>query len=212
MPKGGEVAKENGQTYIVGDCAGGIKFISPADLEANWQLNDSENARLQPLGKSDPNLRVVALVVYKSDADVAEALSAGAKGESDLRDAKQWLDGYLDTVRESWGEDTTVDGKQLSSLSFPVAECDRIGKPSCPVPTTVTAATNENPTLSGDEETKAVDQPIETTKADDEPIETTKESSQPIKVTQAGDQAVTNKTVVSTSPTFALVVISYLLF
>merc|ERR1711907_522201 len=175
-------------------------------------------------------------------ADVAEALSAGAKGESDLRDAKQWLDGYLDTVRESWGEDTTVDGKQLSSLSFPVAECDRIGKPSCPVPTTVTAATNENPTLSGDEETKAIDQPIETsktddeptettkadeqpiettkaddepietTKADDEPIETTKESNQSIKVTQAGDQAITNKTVVSTTPIFALVVISYLLF
>merc|ERR1711907_402277 len=185
-------------------------------------------------------------------ADVAEALSAGAKGESDLRDAKQWLDGYLDTVRESWGEDTTVDGKQLSSLSFPVAECDRIGKPSCPVPTTVTAATNENPTLSGDEETKAIDQPIETsktddeptettkaneqpiettkaddepikttkaidqpietTKADDEPIETTKESSQPIKITQAGDQAIADNTVTSTTPTFALVVISYLLF
>ena len=31
-----------------------------------------------------------------------------------------------------------MDGKQLSSLSFPVAECDRIGKPSCtPTPCSI---------------------------------------------------------------------------
>ena len=70
---GGEVVEdENGKKFIVGDCASGIKFISPAELEANWQLADSEKVRLTPIGKSDPNLRVVNLVVYASDADVAE--------------------------------------------------------------------------------------------------------------------------------------------
>ena len=72
IDKGGEVVTENGKTYIIGDCASGINFVSPAELEANWQLSDKDNVRLQPRGKSDPNLRVVALVVYKSDADVAE--------------------------------------------------------------------------------------------------------------------------------------------
>ena len=72
IPKGGEVVEENWKKYIVGDCAGGINFVTPADLEANWQLSDGDNVRLQPRGKSDPNLRVVTLVVYKSDADVTE--------------------------------------------------------------------------------------------------------------------------------------------
>jgi len=132
MRHGGEVVQDNnGKKYIVGDCASGIKFVSPTDLEANWQLADSEDVRLTPLGKSDPNLRVVALVVYDSDAALAEALSTGEKGKSDLRDAKQWLDKYLGTLPANWAKDTTVNGKQLSSLSFAVAECDRIGKADC---------------------------------------------------------------------------------
>merc|ERR1712187_420212 len=79
---------------------------------------------------------------------------------------------------ESWGKDTTVNGKQLSSLSFSVAECDRIGKPSCtasqvggstskgtaestPALTTPGAsATNKSPTLSVAETTKVTAQPI----------------------------------------------------
>ena len=73
IKNGGEVVEDaNGKKYIVGDCASGIKFVSPAELEDNWQLFDFENVRLAPLGKSDPNLRVVALVVYASDAEVAE--------------------------------------------------------------------------------------------------------------------------------------------
>jgi len=212
IPKGGEVIEENGKKYIVGDCASGIKFVTPAELEANWQLYDRENVRLRPRGKSDPNLRVVALVVYKSNADVAKALSTGAKGESGLRDAKQWLDGYLNTVRESWGKDTTVNGKQLSSLSFPVAECDRIGKPSCtasqvggstskgtaessPALTTSGAsATNKNPTLSV--------------------AETTKVTAQPIAKSTGGattSNLITFSSCLRYTPKFALVVISYLL-
>ena len=42
-----------------------------------------------------------------------------------------WLDAYLNKVRNSWAKDTTVQGKQLSSLTFPVLDCHRVGKPDC---------------------------------------------------------------------------------
>ena len=58
-------------------------------------------------------------------------MSEGPKGQSALRDSRQWLDSYLDGVRDSWAKDTTVNGEQLSSLTFRVRECDRKGKTDC---------------------------------------------------------------------------------
>ena len=58
-------------------------------------------------------------------------MSDGPKGQSALRDSKKWLDSYLDDVRASWAKDTTVKGKQLSSLTFRVRDCDRKGKTDC---------------------------------------------------------------------------------
>jgi len=119
--------------HYVGDCVNGIKFVSPADFEENinYSGQKKEDVRLQPRGKNNPHMRVAVLVVYASDADVKEALAEGPQGVSDLRDSRKWLDTYLDTVRDSWAKDTTVNGKQLSSLTFPVVECQRADRPDC---------------------------------------------------------------------------------
>ena len=58
-------------------------------------------------------------------------MSEGPTGQSALRDSRQWLDSYLDGVRKSWAKDTTVNGEQLSSLTFRVHDCDRKGKTDC---------------------------------------------------------------------------------
>ena len=55
--------------HLVGDCVGGIKFISPAQFEANIDMRNKDDNRLKPRGQSNPHLRVSNLVVYASDAE-----------------------------------------------------------------------------------------------------------------------------------------------
>jgi len=131
--------------YYVGDCVAGIKFVSPADFESNINMNNKDANRLKPRGKSNPHMRVANLVVYASDAERDEAMSDGPKGQSALRDSKKWLDSYLDDVRASWAKDTTVKGKQLSSLTFRVRDCHRKGKTNCDGVSTTPAPTTAPP-------------------------------------------------------------------
>ena len=55
--------------HLVGDCVGGIKFISPAQFEANIDMHNKDDNRLRPRGQSNPHMRVANLVVYASDAE-----------------------------------------------------------------------------------------------------------------------------------------------